>query len=719
MPLHVEPAEASDADVAVVLSVSDADAVARCLGALLPTLPRDVLLLAGGSSGGERALRELCAAHEVDWLGAAGAKLWNAAAVIAPLADLVLIDDRTEVGTGWLDGLRAVAAAVPDAATVTALSNSAEFLSTPRRNLPWPLLPPALSPSEATERVRSGSQRLHPRTPTALPHCAFVRRAACQLAGPFDAALEPRESLADFCARCTAAGLPHVVADEVFVAHRGRAAEHEPGSWTGTAIEGHPDLRAAIDDAATDRYSALARALLTASVVLEPIEITVDARNLGPGITGTTVHVVELLGALADRADIRVRTVLPAEVGDEARRALDRMPRLEHLTLAALDGPLARTHVVHRPWQVESTQEMAVLDRLGERIVVTNQDLIGYRTPPVYASAGRWRDYREATRDALGLAAMVLFFSETAASDALADDLIAPERARVVSLGTDNRYLDLDRTPERPAVLLGAEGQFLLVLGNRFRHKNVRFALELLGALRTGHGWDGDLVIAGAEVLHGSGSGDDAAWLLRHPEHAPHVHAIGAVREREKAWLLQEAAAVVYPSTYEGFGLVPFEAAAANTPCLLAHVSALRSSVPSELAVLTPWDARTSASRAITVLRDEGARGELVDALRAVAAPLTWSAMANGLVTAYHDAVRLPAPSTARLTHDLARARRLPDELWFLLRPDALESDRALGARLVAMLGRPDGRQRLLRSLRDRPSLPRRVASRVRRIANP
>jgi glycosyltransferase involved in cell wall biosynthesis len=727
VPLHVPPPEGLDARLVIVLSVRDVDAIARCLSALLPTLPTDVPLLAGGSPSGARALQDLCVTRDVTWFDAEGAELWNKAAELAPLADLVLIDDATEVAARWLDDLRTVAASEPDAATVTTLSNSAGFLSAPRRNLPWPLLPPALNPAEAAGRVREGALRLHPRTPTALPHCAYVARAARQLVGLFDATLEPREALADFCARCTAAGLPHVVADELFVAHRGPPAEHEPGTWNGEAVTRHPGLGVAIDEAATDRHSALSRALLAASVVLEPVQVTLDARSLGPGVTGTIVHVVEVLGALAERKDVRVRALLPVRVGPEGRHALDRMPRVERLSSDALDGPIARTHVVHRPWQVESTQDMAVLDALGERIVLTNQDLIGYRTPSVYPSAEAWRDYRRATRDALGLAAMVLFFSKAAAADAVADDLIPPYRARVIPLGADNRHLNPEPAAEPPPSLAGVHQRFLLILGNRFRHKNVRFALELLGTLRVEHSWDGDLVIAGAEVLHGSGSGDDAAWLLRHPEHAPHVHTIGAVSEGEKTWLMHEAAAVVYPSTYEGFGLIPFEAVAAGTPCLLAHVSALRDSVPPELALLTPWDARASAARAIRVLRDDAVRAELVDGLRRVATSLTWRATGEGLVAAYRDAVRLPAPLTARLTHDLARTESdywsvrdgISDELWSLVRPDGSELDRALGARLSALLRRPNGRQRLLRSLPDRQSLLARVARGLRRVAGP
>ncbi|HEY4095228.1 MAG TPA: glycosyltransferase [Baekduia sp.] len=704
--------------VAVVLAVADRDAVARCLVALLPALPADVPLLAAGSAEGLRAVAELAAGREVIAVGEDVVAGWDAASARFPDAALVLIDGATEVGPAFLGDLRAVLAAEPDAATITPLSNSGAFLSGPRRNLAWPLLPAALTVADAAARVREASLQLHPRTPSALAHLAVVTAPARALVGPFAGAgsASPGDALAAWCARATAAGLAHVVADEVYVAHRG------PGE--APAVE----PPAAVDEAADDRHSGLARALLQASVVLEPLRVTIDARPLGGGsVTGTTIHLVELIGALAAREDVAVRALLPARVGDEAGRALATLGgAIETADAATPFAQLGRTHVVHRPWQVESAEEMAALDQLGERTVVTNQDLIGYRTPSVFESAARWRDYRVATRDALGLAAMVVFFSQTAADDALADDLVAPERVRVVPLGAQNEVLKLSAAAVPPAGFAVGEGRpFLLVLGSRFRHKNVRFALELLGSLREDHGWDGDLVIAGAEVLHGSGSGDDAAWLLAHPAHAPHVHAIGTVSEAEKAWMLAAAAAVVYPSTYEGFGLIPFEAAQAGTPCLVASVSALRDTLPPEPALLVPWDARASAARALPVLAPGAARTEHVAALRAAGAPLTWSATGAGLMAAYRAAIGLPAPATTRLASDLARAEHdywsardgIQDGAWRLVRPDAPLLDEALAHRLGAILDAPGGRERLLDALPDRPSAAARAAARLRDAA--
>jgi glycosyltransferase involved in cell wall biosynthesis len=379
-------------------------------------------------------------------------------------------------------------------------------------------------------------------------------------------------------------------------------------------------------------------------------------------------------------------------------------------------GAVARSHVVHRPWQIESVVDIAFLDHLGERTVVTHQDLIGYRTAAVFGSLGEWQDYRRTTADALALAAMVLFFSPTAMADALAEDLVATERARVVALGAGASRFAQRVSPRAPARLTEQERPFLLLLGNRFRHKNARFAMELLAALRDDHGWDGDLILAGAEVLHGSGTGEDAAWLLGHPRHAAHVVELGAVHEEEKAWLLQQAAAVVYPSTYEGFGLIPFEAAQAGTPCLFAPVSALRDTLPHALALLVPWDVPASAQRCIDVLGDGAARAQLVNGLRAAGAQLTWDTTAAGLVDAYRAALALPAPPAARLGADLARSEHefwivrngIPDDLWPLVRPDDPQIDVPLARDLSAMLGSSGGRNRLLLAMRIARRLPRR-----------
>jgi glycosyltransferase involved in cell wall biosynthesis len=711
----------------VVVLLRSADDAARCLRALLPTLPAGVGLLVGGTAEGRDAARRLAPDDRIGWLEADGVAAWNAAATErSPGVDLVLLDGATEVSEGWLDGLQDALGGSGDVATATALSNDAGFLSVPRRNLPWPLLSTGQPVGVAAARVRGVALDVVPRIPTALPHCVLVTRPALDLVGAFDAGVgDEREALADFSVRAGAAGLHHAVATGVFVAHR--SATPEPPSigdtaWCGAAAERHPALAVAVRTAAEDRHSALARALLAASVALEPLSITVDARCLGGGVTGTTVHVVELLSALAARDDIRVRALVPDRLGPAPGAALNDITGIERITVADVEAGVARTHVVHRPWQVDAVSDMAFLDRLGERTVLTNQDLIAYRTPAIVGNGAAWREYRRITADALGLAAMVLFFSERAAADAADEDLVAPERSRVVALGADAHHLAATAlAPRRPEALpaqyepgVAPAPPFLLVLGNRFRHKNGAFALCLLAALRERQGWDGELVFAGADVLHGSATAEEAAWLLAHPQHAGAVRDAGVVDEAEKAWLLAHAAAVVYPSTYEGFGLIPFEAAAVGTPCLFAHVSSLRDALPADAALLTPWDAETSAATVIAVLQEGPARATHLERIRAAAASLTWARTASALVEAYRAAVLLPSPPAARLAEDLARMEHefwqirdtVDGPAWQLIDPAGGVLPADLQEHLVRLLGQPGGETALRRALRIARRLP-------------
>lgn len=55
----------------------------------------------------------------------------------------------------------------------------------------------------------------------------------------------------------------------------------------------------------------------------------------------------------------------------------------------------------------------------------------------------------------------------------------------------------------------------------------------------------------------------------------PRVVIAGRVGDGQLAWLMRNAAAVVIPSTYEGFGLPALEAMALGTPVVAAHAAAL------------------------------------------------------------------------------------------------------------------------------------------------
>jgi glycosyltransferase involved in cell wall biosynthesis/GT2 family glycosyltransferase len=543
----------------------------------------------------------------------------NAALVATAPADVALVNSDCVVTEGWLEGLRAAAATDTRIATVSALADSATIAS----------LPAPGEPAAVAAAVRAGALRLRPRLPTAIGHCFYVRRAALELVGPFDTAFSPGYGEeVDFSQRCLEHGLIHVLADDVWVRHRGE------GSFT----EGAAALREEHERLVERRYpwyrSMVARstegplgdALGAARRSLRPLTVTVDGSALGPHTVGTQVTTLELTRALAQREGLEVRVALPPGPAEDARAAVADLG----VETVAVDADVQRSDVVHRPAQVVAPVNLTWLNRLGERIVITHQDLIAYANPSYFDSFETWDEHRSVTRQSLAVADAAVFISEHVRSEAVADELVTPDRAMLVPQGAD--HARRAEAPVRPAGV--PDGEFLVLLGADFRHKNRPFAIRLVTALRE-RGWDGALVLAGPHAEHGSS-------LDEEPE-APGVVRLGQVSEAEKAWLYEEAALALYPTVSEGFGLVPFEAAAAGTACLFAPVSSLAEVLDRELATLVPWDVEASAERALELLRDEDARRRLARTIDEHGRRYTWVETARRLEDVYRDVLRRPA----------------------------------------------------------------------------
>ena len=539
----------------------------------------------------------------------------NAALRAAAPADVVLLNSDCIVTAGWLDGLRAAAESDTRVATVSALTNEGTIVSVPDDGR---------DPDALAEAVREGSLRLRPRLPTAIGHCTYIRRAAIELAGEFDPAFSPGYGEeVDFSQRCLARGLVHVLADDVYVRHQGGGSF---GAEAAALRERHERLieerwphYAASVRRATEA-GPLPDALAAARRSLRGITVTIDASALGPETMGTQVTTVALARALAARDDVRLRVLAPpgalAEIDAEV------------ITFDDVERGVPRADVVHRPAQVVHPKDLDRLHRLGDRIVITVQDLIAYSNPAYFRSFEEWDELRAVTRQAAAIADELVFISEVVRREAEAEQLTTS--GRVVAQGVDHASAVEPRAPAD----LRAEGPLLVCIGTDFAHKNRVFAIRMLREL----GRDATLVLAGPHMEHGSSRAEEDAEIgdLR-------VVRLGAVSEAEKDWLLREAALVLYPTVSEGFGIVPFEAARAGTPCMFAPVASLPEVVGAENATLVPWDAAASAERARTLLDDEGEARRLVDAIAARGAEYTWERTAAALVDVYRDVGRRPA----------------------------------------------------------------------------
>jgi GT2 family glycosyltransferase/glycosyltransferase involved in cell wall biosynthesis len=564
----------------------------------------------------------------------------NVAFAATDPGDVVLLNSDCEVGPEWLERLRAATYSDTLIATATALTNNGTILSVPRRDRPDSRQPTGHDTESAARAVAANSLLLRPRIPTAIGHCFFVRRSALELVGYFDPAFTPGYGEeVDFSQRCAMRGLVHVAADDVYVYHAGGASLSSATKQRHETLlaQRYPEYHWAVATITSQNAGPLERALTAAEVALTGLTVTIDARCLGPTVSGTQVAVIELIRGLARTSAVRLRAVVSPAAELSVLTELSRIG-VEVIRSNEIPSNASPSAIIHRPYQVAHVSDLPLLDKLGRRLIVTQLDLISYRTPGYARSPADLHESRRLTRSVLATADAVLFISRHAADDALADELVDPSRAHVVYLGVDNPS---GRAEARPRALpAGAETAFLLYVGTDFRHKNRLFALQVFEQLELNHGWNGHLVFAGPHASLGTSLEDEREFLESRPDLAGRVISLGAVSEAEKAWLYRRTAGVLYPTVYEGFGLIPFEASSFGRPCFFAPQTSLAETL-TNCATLVPWDPSASADAVFELLSDDEKSWKLTDAIAEIGTRFSWTTTAAQVVDVYREVLGL------------------------------------------------------------------------------
>lgn len=138
--------------------------------------------------------------------------------------DIVLLNSDTEVCPGWLARLTSAAYSQDDIATVSPFSNNATICSYP--DAPGRKLPAHFTTLEIDLACRAANSGRVVDIPTTVGFCMYIRRAALDAVGPFDARLfgHGYGEEVDFSRRATALGWRHILACDVFVYHEGEVS---------------------------------------------------------------------------------------------------------------------------------------------------------------------------------------------------------------------------------------------------------------------------------------------------------------------------------------------------------------------------------------------------------------------------------------------------------------------------------------------------------------
>ena len=171
---------------------------------------------------------------------------------------------------------------------------------------------------------------------------------------------------------------------------------------------------------------------------------------------------------------------------------------------------------------------------------------------------------------------------------------------------------------------------FVLVLGNDFRHKNRDFAIKVWERTLEA-GVNCDLVLAGLHVKSSSSRELEDQLLSQHTNLRGQAHSVGHVSPGSREWLLEHAAVILYPSSAEGFGFVPYEAAALGTPSTFAGFGPL-AEISGVKDVPPRWSVDAFAADVKVMLTDPEKAHERVSRLRTAIESSTWAQFAEELL---------------------------------------------------------------------------------------
>ena len=307
------------------------------------------------------------------------------------------------------------------------------------------------------------------------------------------------------------------------------------------------------------------------------ISLGIDAAWLDNSESGAQVAAVEMIRELATRVEID-RIVLLSD-GGAVPRWFEGVPKISVRSWrSAMANGAPIVDILHRPYQPDTDVDYRRYHAVARCVALTVLDLIAYDNPAYHESTWAWRRYQEIFDENVCLADCVFAISRHVATrleNQFAHRLSGP--VRPIPLGTNHLAGPVDETggpeadPQGLAVL-----PFLLVLGNDFEHKNRDFAVRVYADMRD-RGYQGRLVLAGYHLDRGSTLDHELAGAGLHGRD---VVRLGSVSPVVKQWLLRHAEVVLYPTSSEGFGLIPFEAAALDTPTAFVAFGPLREMLP-------------------------------------------------------------------------------------------------------------------------------------------
>ncbi|MSQ43879.1 MAG: glycosyltransferase family 1 protein [Chloroflexi bacterium] len=277
-------------------------------------------------------------------------------------------------------------------------------------------------------------------------------------------------------------------------------------------------------------------------------------------------------------------------------------------------------HVCPEPLSVWGARQWAT--------VVTVHDLSFLRVP--YTHSVESRRYYSGIHRTVRTAERIICPSQATAADLLDMTTADSSRIRVIHEAPDPRYVEVG-----PAFRsVDTQRPYILTVGSIEKRKNIKLLIEAIATMSPAERPD-------VKIVGSPGSAyEDCVKEVSRNSLTNRVEFLGRVSTEMIASLYRGAAAMVYPSLYEGFGLPVVEAMACGAPVITSTSSCLPEVAGDAAILVAPEDVDGLRDAILKVIGDPSlASGMRARGLRR-AASFSWERAATETVAVFLEASR-------------------------------------------------------------------------------
>ena len=379
------------------------------------------------------------------------------------------------------------------------------------------------------------------------------------------------------------------------------------------------------------------------------MRIVIDLRWMRPGVAGGIENLSRsFLTELLALNHVGHWTVLvPAEVQydfDTRHRenvrveAFDGPGRAVAMLLKAFTRPAGAAPLAP-PDAVLSLSGYIVPDMFAYRNVLVFHDLQHEYYPQFFAPA-ELDERKRVFSASLRRADRVIAVSEYTRQTILERFGLPPERVATAHEAADGRFHpDRWRAPDLPRVLAKYDlrgEEYLLFPAHTWRHKNHHGALEALAVLRARTGLRPLLVLTGAPKQGHPGLLESAHRLGLMEQ----VRFLGYCPLDDIPALYRGAAALFYPSLFEGFGIPLVEAMWCSCPIVCSNATSLPEVAGNAALLADPQSPDALADALGRILTDAALRAALVERGILRAREFSWRRFTAAVLGTLHEVAR-------------------------------------------------------------------------------